>query len=247
MLSLVLAAQIQMLVAGECLSGSRSSCSNIGCPNQYRYCLDGEWSLCPCQEGIDCNDGDPCTSDTLSGTSCLHSQLAAGSACDDGLECTSSDKCSSAGVCKGTPKTAGTACSDGKPCTQNDVCNSTGFCIGTVFGIDDGNPCTQDSCDVTGAVHIRVAPGTACSDSSLCTTNDQCDSTGHCIGTAIPTDDGNACTRDVCEPATGAIAHPYATADAVCSAATYFCHDKYGQVTRKIVCVSGLPCDTRCP
>lgn len=60
-------------------------------------------------------------------------------------------------------------------------------------------------------------------------------------------DDGNACTLDRCDSTTGAITHTPAVNDAECSSGTYFCYDKYGNVTRKVVCVDGVTCDTSCP
>lgn len=33
----------------------------------------------------------------------------------------------------------------------------------------------------------------------------------------------------------------------VMTSGSYFCYDKYGNVTRKVVCVDGVTCDTSCP
>jgi hypothetical protein len=67
---------------------------------------------------------------------------------------------------------------------------------------DDGNPCTDDSCDpATGCV--RVINTRPCDDGDACTTNDICDG-GYCrAGTATDCNDNNSCTDDSCNPASG--------------------------------------------
>jgi len=70
---------------------------------------------------------------------------------------------------------------------------------------DDGNVCTDDSCDIgTGScVNDPVADGTSCDDGDACSTIDEC-SSGSCVGSApIDCDDGIACTDDSCDPGTG--------------------------------------------
>ena len=62
---------------------------------------------------------------------------------------------------------------------------------------DDGNPCTNDTCNATyGCQHSNVADGTACDDGKACTTSDHC-SGGTCVGTNT-CDDGNPCTYNTC-------------------------------------------------
>lgn len=52
---------------------------------------------------VDCNDGDPCTADSvLDGVRCQHTALPEGTACDDENACTGDDRCT-AGACTGTP------------------------------------------------------------------------------------------------------------------------------------------------
>jgi len=94
---------------------------------------------------------------------------------------------------------------------------------------------------------MTITTGAACNDSNACTTSDRCDATGKCAGTPIAgIDDQNPCTFDRCDPTTGVITHPLASAEASCSSGTFYCHDKYGNVTRKVVCVAGQPCDAYC-
>ena len=78
-------------------------------------------------------------------------------------------------------------------------------------GCDDGNPCTEDRCDVSlGCLHAPLT-GPACDDGDPCTVGDHCIA-GLCggprIGCAAPprcaetcVDDGFSCTDEVCTAA----------------------------------------------
>ena len=95
-------------------------------------------------------------------------------------------------------------CDDGSACTEGDAC-SDGVCAGaSAVDCDDGEPCTTDVCDGVSAVqppvqhrpvrrrrrlHRRATPAPAAAAS------------------AAPTDcdDGNECTDDSCDPATGCV------------------------------------------
>jgi len=104
---------------------------------------------------------------------CVTSMLADGADCDDLNACTDADKCY-AGTCKGAPK----------------------FC-------DDGNICTDDSCDVNIGCSYKYNTVT-CDDGSICSLNDKC-ANGFCTGDpnpecvcaadadCVPFDDGNKC------------------------------------------------------
>jgi hypothetical protein len=67
---------------------------------------------------------------------------------------------------------------------------------------DDGNPCTDDVCHADGAC-TWVNTTDPCDDQSMCTLNDVCNN-GACIGSAqLDCNDGNPCTADLCNPASG--------------------------------------------
>ncbi len=80
------------------------------------------------------------------------------------------------------------------PCVDSTVCNGTETCsagicqAGTPLVVDDGKPCTVDSCDpTTGASHVNLPSGTSCSDSLVCNGTETCDATGECQpGTPLP-------------------------------------------------------------
>jgi hypothetical protein len=97
-----------------------------------------------------------------------------------------------------------TACEDNSVCTQGDSCQG-GVC-GAAIICNDGNLCTDDSCNaVTGCV---FTPNTAtCNDGNACTSADHC-SGGACIGTLVTCNDANPCTDDSCNTTTGCVFTP---------------------------------------
>jgi hypothetical protein len=91
---------------------------------------------------------------------------------------------------------------DGSICSVGDSCLK-GLCVpGAGVGCDDGNPCTNDSCDpVGGCQHSNNQ--FKCSDGNPCTEIDLCYQ-GKCSGGGVKVcDDGNACTSDSCNPKNG--------------------------------------------
>ncbi|NUN13390.1 MAG: hypothetical protein HUU55_07100, partial [Myxococcales bacterium] len=72
---------------------------------------------------------------------------------------------------------------------------------------DDGNPCTQDRCLVTGECEHKPSEG-PCDDDNPCTTGDACNS-GVCRGSRVTVcDDDNPCTQDGCDVVKGCVATP---------------------------------------
>ncbi len=178
--------------------------------------VTGICSQPPKAEGSACNDGDACTrTDTCTAGSCVGSAptiCAALDACHDAGTC---DR--SSGTCTTPPK------SDGTPCDDNTVCNgrercALGACVAsTPPAVDDGNPCTADTCEpTTGVKHSPANAGSLCTDGDVCNGAETCDSLGQCqSGAAPPTDDGNPCTVDSCDPITGVV-HSPVTVGAAC-------------------------------
>jgi hypothetical protein len=165
---------------------------------------------------LSCDDGNPCTYDECRSErrnygavgGCFHGANANATPCDDGETCTLGDSCS-AGVCvPGELLGPGASCDDGNSCTVSDACDGAAHCHGTPLGggagCDDRNACTRDDRCVTQGDAV-VCEGTAqdCSDGDLCT-QDRCDpATGACLHPPVVCADGNSCTTDVCDPATG--------------------------------------------
>lgn len=94
------------------------------------------------------------------------------------------------------------ACDDGNR-LDGDCCSSS--CQFEEAGSscpDDGNVCTTDTCNATGAC-VRTFNTNPCDDENACTTFDQCDQ-GSCVGGPPPNcDDRNPCTDDSCDPSLG--------------------------------------------
>lgn len=129
----------------------------------------------PCCGGTCCpDDGNPCTDEVCSGTSCTHPPNTR--PCDDSNACTTGDVCGG-GTCRaGTPMT----------------------CTGT-------NPCLEYFCSGGGCTSRPQPAGTACTDGNQCTGPDTCGG-GTCNpGPALTCNDGNICTADQCNPASGCI------------------------------------------
>ena len=139
-----------------CLGGSNAG---IPCTTDAQ-CATPTGGYCKrptCQPGTlkTCaDDGNLCTEDTCN---FYTGQCYTPKQClDDGNGCTD-DVCDpGTGLC-GVPNSA--PCSDGNPCTLSDTC-AAGACLpgATMTCPDDGNPCTQDVCNVdTGVCGV---PGT---------------------------------------------------------------------------------------
>ena len=96
----------------------------------------------------------------------------------------------------------GCTCNDGNPCTDDSCEPVSGRCIfvANTSPCDDGDACTTGERCTDG----RCSTGAplACNDGNSCTTGDRC-AGGACTGTAI-CNDGNFCTDDSCNPTTGA-------------------------------------------
>jgi hypothetical protein len=159
-------------------------------------------------QGGDCNDFDPlahpkgqeaCNGRDDDCDGLTDEGLAA--LCDDANPCTE-DSCDPVKGCIHPAKPDKTACDDGNACTGGDVCLA-GKCSGTGLTCDDNNPCTSDTCDVGLQKCVYTNHTNACDDGNRCTVGETC-SAGKCGGgAALPCGDGNVCTTDSCDPATG--------------------------------------------
>jgi hypothetical protein len=100
-----------------------------------------------------CDDGNPCTTDSVVMGACMHSNVGDGTACSTSA-CVAGQTCQ-AGACAG----------------------------GAPVSCDDGDPCTSDSCDATsGCAHAPRAAGSPCDDGIACTSGDACTAQGACAG-----------------------------------------------------------------
>src|SRR5215831_19476588 len=87
-----------------------------------------------CTQNSDCDDGNPCTTDSCNGSAtCVF--VANSNPCDDGDPCTENDVCANS-ACGGFPVN----CDDGNACTD-DTCDSAGnafLCVHTPNGSCSG-------------------------------------------------------------------------------------------------------------
>ncbi len=161
--------------------------------------VTGGCDIAPAHEGFACDDGDACTV----GDHCQEGLCEPGVAplCADNNPCTD-DSCDPATGCQFTPNEA--LCSDGDTCTTGDAC-AEGVCLaGPPLDCDDGNICTDDSCDpAKGCEHL--ANESECDDGESCTVGDAC-SLGACLpGGPLDCNDDNQCTTDLCTKETGCL------------------------------------------
>ncbi|MBK9261760.1 MAG: hypothetical protein IPM54_18410 [Polyangiaceae bacterium] len=111
-------------------------------------------------------------------------------------------------ICKDAGTVDGTPCDDNDECTAGETCSGGACGGGTAVSCDDGNGCTNDSCDATlGCVHQANAE--SCDDGNICTLNDSC-AYGACTGKTKPCLDGDPCTTDRCDPQVGCVYEPIA-------------------------------------
>ena len=178
---------------GECVGGSWKDCSDLdtGCSRGVCNEISGTCTEQAVEEGSSCDDGLFCTV----GETCTEGQCSGeANLCDDGEECTQDVCREDQGICDhilqpkpGLEGPFGDAtCSDGldNDCDglTDDADNNCIPCTATTE-CDDGNECTDDTCDTnTGACHNDpVANGTSCSDGLYCTDPDSCQD-GICHG-----------------------------------------------------------------
>ncbi len=191
-------------------------------------CSDGS---CPTVEPENCDDGNPCTTDTCSVTGCAHTPrngqvCQPGSCelgtyympavciddfcppqdstlCDDGEICTE-DYCTPTGGCMTRPdntKVCGEASCDGDIFRPRVVCDGGSCPAQNPVNCDDSNVCTNDSCTLSGC--SNVANSDPCSDGNGCTVGDTCVSKVCKSGSLKTCNDDLFCTSDSCNSLTG--------------------------------------------
>ncbi|MFO0613184.1 MAG: RHS repeat-associated core domain-containing protein [Polyangiaceae bacterium] len=181
------------------------------------------------------DDGNVCTVDACTASAGVTHTPVAGAACGAATACGGAGTCDASGACvAGTPTpvddgnpctadacdpstgaithvpTPGATCSDGNACHATGTCFArSGFAVCLVGGppppVDDGNPCTADTCDpALGVIHTPT-PGVDCGPNvDPCAPGDRCDASGACAADSPPLlDDGDPCTVDACDTEAG--------------------------------------------
>jgi cysteine-rich repeat protein len=153
-----------------------------------------------CDDGVFCNGADVC--DPAQG-------CVAGPPLDldDGVECTE-DLCLE-GRREITHEPVDARCSDGAFCNGDEVCRvGIGCEPGAPPVVDDGVECTVDACDEARHIVEHTPEPAMCDNGLSCDGAETCDAARGCLPGFTPeTDDGIACTLDLCDPVTGAAIH----------------------------------------
>jgi len=175
--------------------------------------------VCAGTGAMPCNDGNVCTDDSCKKmTGCVYAFNS--SECNDDNMCTSGDICV-AGECVGSivPTCECNTITDCAKYEDGNKCNGTmkcdvGKCILDITTIvtcstSQNTDCKKNIClPLTGQCSMQnTLDGTTCSDASVCTLGDKCQS-GSCVGTPITCADSNPCSDDLCDKVTGCYFSP---------------------------------------
>ena len=172
---------------------------------------------------VDCNDGDPCTTDSCDPVlGCTYVEEADPPGCVTSSECIlaadhtpcvgDGDPCTRDGCLEGACRVgliqAERQCDDGDACNGPEFCSPVKGCQhDNPLRCDDGNACNgvETCAPASGCVAGTPEPdGTPCDDGHACTASDAC-AAGVCSGTPLDCDDADAATTDVCVEPTGCL------------------------------------------
>lgn len=175
------------------------------------------------ESGEECDDGNATSGDCCSPTCLFESSTTVCRVTT--AECDVTETCTgSSGTCPiNTFVSSGTSCTDdGNVCT-NDQCNGSGACTHTnnTASCDDGLFCT--GADICNGGSCSVHAGDPCVGGPECanTCEEDLDSCNVPAGTAC-TDDSSACSLDICD-GSGACTHPAGNAGATCRSSAGDC------------------------
>ena len=148
---------------------------------ELKQCI-AETGICPCTENsVALGLWTPCTTTNDWGT------------------CTGKRVCTEEGLTEcDAAAPAAEYCNDLDDDCDGDV-DEADFVEGDYLNVcDDGNDCTDDTCQgETGCQHENLSQG-ECVDGDSCTVGDHCDE-GICVGSPVQCNDDNPCTDDTCD------------------------------------------------
>ncbi len=173
-------------------------------------------SFCQAGTPLDCDDQNPCTSDSCNAVSgCTHAPIT-GPPAPGATSCTNHciETCSSGTCTSITPPncTGGTSCDPATgQCVAGAPCTTAAQC-------EDGNPCTNHSCTSGHCFYTPLTNGASCSDGDACNGAETCLNGACKSGTPVNCNDGNACTTDTCNSANGICSNQLIPPPACCNA-----------------------------
>ncbi|MSQ85130.1 MAG: hypothetical protein EXR77_20025 [Myxococcales bacterium] len=224
-----------------CKGGSCGHLGKMPCDDGNVCADDSCDSLKGCvfsNNGASCSDNNVCTEgDTCKGGSC---DPGSTKVCNDLNVCTI-DSCDAKKGCQNIVNSA--PCSDNSLCTENDSCQNASCVGGAAKNCNDGNPCSDDSCDsLKGCVFTNNAA--VCDDNNKCTIGDTCKD-GTCTPAAPSAcDDKNPCTTETCDPKSGCKSENNTTNcsdDSLCTV-NDVCAGGKCSPGKALVCNDGNPC-----
>ena len=192
-------------VSGVCQSGASLSCTdNNPCTADLCVPATGACLFAALANGSLCEDANMCDGQTCNNGVC--GAPAAFICADDGNACTSHTCDPSSGRCVLGTVTNGGSCNDATVCNGSETCTDGACLPGVALNCDDGNPCTDDTCDgVTGCAHANRGSGASCSDGNVCNGSETCNGSGACLpGTPLVCQSNDVCVALTCNPANGA-------------------------------------------
>ncbi|MBM4355110.1 MAG: hypothetical protein FJ109_15220, partial [Deltaproteobacteria bacterium] len=217
---------------GKCVGG-KNPCNDgqfcngtEGCDPLSGTCLPGTPPVL--------TDGIACTKDYCDETSDAVKHTADSILCDDGLFCNGTETCNVNAGCQAgalVPVSDGIACTkdycdealdsvvhlpqdptcdDGLFCNGKEKCDAIAGCVpGPIPAVDDGIPCTVDSCNEAANVVTHAPDHAVCSNGNPCDGQEWCSTNQGCLAGPAPNlDDGIACTIDTCDPVAGGLHLP---------------------------------------
>jgi Dictyostelium (slime mold) repeat len=196
----------QVCSNGLCVAGAPVICADDGNRCTAQFC-DPTLGACAIEElpnGSSCADNDLCNGNEVCGNAgCVPGTPLD---CNDNDLCTV-DTCNPAAGCEHFPAQDGQACGDADLCNGREQCVA-GACVSIApLSCDDQSACTVDTCNPTtgGCTFVALSNGIPCPDANLCD-GGTC-SAGLCVASApvvcANDSDGNPCTANTCDPATG--------------------------------------------
>jgi len=148
----------------------------------------------------DCDDDNVCTDDSCDpAKGCVHTNNTA--SCDDGNECTEPDACAN-GVCVGGGWVCG-ECQSNEECDDENACSTDSCvdnaCVFTAISCDDGLYCNgAETCDPELGCQAGTPPD--CDDGDICT-DDSCDEANNTCAHVFDASNDPSCVT-ICENAT---------------------------------------------